>query len=80
MSQSGTVDNLSTSVTFCRGSFIFIRWSVGKMVNKEGKVLKPEQVEELQKIISSVKYGSVTLIIQDGVLLQIEKNEKIRLK
>ena len=50
------------------------------MVNKEGKVLKPERLEELQKIISSVKYGSVTLIIQDGVLLQIEKNEKIRLK
>ena len=50
------------------------------MVNKEGKVLKPEQLEELQKIISSVKYGSVTLIIQDGVQLQIEKNEKIRLK
>ena len=33
------------------------------MVNKEGKVLKPEQLEELQKIISSVKYGSVTLKI-----------------
>ena len=49
------------------------------MVNKEGKVLKPEQLEELQKIISSVKYGSVTLIIQDGVLLQIEKNEKIKI-
>lgn len=50
------------------------------MANKEGNVLKPEQLEELQKIISSVKYGSVTLIIQDWVLLQIEKNEKIRLK
>ena len=80
MIQSGTVDNLSASVVFYRGSFIFIRWSVGKMANKEGNVLKPEQLEELQKIISSVKYGSVTLIIQDGVLLQIEKNEKIRLK
>ena len=50
------------------------------MVNKDGKVLKPEQLKKKKKIISSVKYGSVTLIIQDGVLLQIEKNEKIRLK
>ena len=47
--------------------------------NKE-KVLSDEQIEELQKIASSIKCGSITLIIQDGVLLQIDKNEKIRLK
>lgn len=47
--------------------------------NKE-KVLSDEQIEELQKIASSIKFGSITLIIQDGVLLQIDKNEKIRLK
>lgn len=29
---------------------------------------------------SLIKFGSVTLIIQDGVLIQIEKNEKIRFK
>jgi hypothetical protein len=30
-------------------------------------------------IISSVRHGSVTLIIQNGKVVQIEKNEKIRL-
>ena len=50
------------------------------MANNEKKILKSEQLEELERIIASIKFGSVTLIIQDGVLLQIEKNEKIRLK
>ncbi len=38
------------------------------------------KLQEVDKIISDIKFGSVTLIIQDGVLIQIEKNEKIRFK
>jgi hypothetical protein len=34
---------------------------------------------ELNAILGSIKYGSVTLIVQDGKVIQIEKNEKIRL-
>lgn len=34
----------------------------------------------VNSMISKMKFGSITLIIQDGVLIQIEKNEKIRLK
>ncbi|MGN7118762.1 YezD family protein [Lysinibacillus odysseyi] len=37
-------------------------------------------LENVKKIVSSMKYGSVTLIIQDNYIVQIEKNEKIRLK
>lgn len=50
------------------------------MTSVEKSILKREQLQELERIIASIKFGSVTLIIQDGVLLQIEKNEKIRLK
>lgn len=50
------------------------------MTDAQKSVLKREQLQELEKIITSIKFGSVTLIIQDGVLLQIEKNEKIRLR
>ena len=50
------------------------------MASNQISILKREQLEELERIIASIKFGSVTLIIQDGVLLQIEKNEKIRLK
>lgn len=39
-----------------------------------------EALEEAKKIISEIKYGSVTLVVQDGVVVQIEHQEKKRLK
>ncbi|MGM9936390.1 MAG: DUF2292 domain-containing protein [Candidatus Ornithomonoglobus sp.] len=33
-----------------------------------------------EEIIGETKYGSVTLVIQDGVVVQIERQEKIRVK
>lgn len=39
-----------------------------------------EALNEAKKIINEIKYGSVTLIVQDGVVIQIERQEKIRLK
>ncbi len=38
-----------------------------------------EELERIKKLIESVKYGSVNIIIQDGKIVQIDKNEKIRL-
>lgn len=35
--------------------------------------------DQLEEILQKMKYGSVTLVIQDGKVIQIEKNEKIRL-
>lgn len=37
-------------------------------------------LEQLKEMLSSMKYGSVTLVVQDNLVVQIEKNEKIRLK
>ncbi|WP_420490551.1 YezD family protein [Neobacillus drentensis] len=31
-------------------------------------------------MLDSLKYGSITLVIQDGKIVQIEKNEKVRLQ
>lgn len=39
-----------------------------------------ELVEHLLHYIQSVRYGSVTVVIQDGKVIQIEKNEKMRLR
>ncbi len=56
------------------------------MVNDEVKVLKnsgilkKEEIRLIQDLISNLKYGFLTLKIQDGVLIQIDKNEKIRLR
>jgi hypothetical protein len=36
-------------------------------------------LEELLTILPTLQFGSVTLIIQNGKVVQIEKNEKFRL-
>ena len=46
-----------------------------------GNASEQEKVlSKVQKLLSKMKYGSITLIVQDGVVVQIEKNEKVRLK
>jgi len=37
-------------------------------------------IENVKEMLSTMKYGSITLVIQDNVVVQIERNEKIRLK
>ena len=37
-------------------------------------------IENVKEMLSTMNYGSITLVIQDNVVVQIEKNEKIRLK
>lgn len=39
-----------------------------------------DEITKLFEIIKSVSHGSVSLIIQDGVVIQIDRNEKLRLK
>jgi hypothetical protein len=53
------------------------------METTEGKelpgALDEKGFRELNLILASLKHGSVTLIIQNGKVVQIEKNEKLRL-
>lgn len=39
-----------------------------------------EYAKLIHEIAKSMKYGSITISIQDGKIVQIEKIEKIRLK
>jgi len=39
-----------------------------------------QSLENIKNILTSMSHGSVTLVIQDNYVVQIEKNEKIRLK
>jgi hypothetical protein len=32
------------------------------------------------QMLETMKYGSVTLIVQDGKVVQLEKNEKVRIR
>ncbi|MBY0098639.1 YezD family protein [Mesobacillus maritimus] len=36
--------------------------------------------QHVETMLQNVKYGSITLVIQDGKVIQIEKNEKVRLQ
>jgi hypothetical protein len=42
--------------------------------------LRKEDLEQIISYINDIRYGSVTVVIQDGHVLQIEKNEKIRIR
>ncbi|RAK19184.1 hypothetical protein B0I26_107102 [Anoxybacillus vitaminiphilus] len=34
----------------------------------------------IKEMLNSLKFGSITLVVQDGKVIQLEKNEKVRLK
>lgn len=46
--------------------------------------MKPSEWQEitahLQQMLENVQYGSITLVIQDGKVVLIEKSEKVRLQ
>lgn len=43
------------------------------------QTITEEQLKQIQKFAEDIQYGTVTLVFQDGVLIQIERSEKIRL-
>lgn len=42
-------------------------------------VITRGQIQQIQDLASTIRYGSITLVFQDGTLVQIDKNEKIRI-
>jgi hypothetical protein len=51
-----------------------------RLIHYKREPLGQEELRKLLEIIEEVSHGSVTLIIQDGIVIQIDRNEKIRLK
>ena len=45
---------------------------------KKDCTVSEKDLETIVKFIESVKFGSISIIIQDGRIVQIEKNEKVR--
>lgn len=39
-----------------------------------------ETLESIKQMLNTIQYGTITLVIQDGHIVQIDKSEKIRLK
>ena len=51
--------------------------------DSESKLKSPiseDDLGKLLKLLENMRYGSITLVVQDGKVIQIEKNEKMRLK
>jgi hypothetical protein len=49
-------------------------------INGNFESISEDDLKKLLELLGTVRFGSVTLIIQDGKVIQIEKNEKVRLK
>lgn len=41
--------------------------------------MSKDELITIKTMIESVKYGTISVIVQDGKIIQVEKNEKIRL-
>lgn len=39
-----------------------------------------EDLKRIKEYIESIRFGTVTVIVQDGNIVQLERNEKVRLK
>jgi hypothetical protein len=39
-----------------------------------------KDIQKIIEFVENIQFGSVMLIIQDGKIVQIEKNEKVRIK
>ena len=42
--------------------------------------ISAEQIRQLQLLAQGLRFGALTLVFPDGTLIQIDKNETIRLK
>lgn len=47
---------------------------------KNGQALGDLNLNTIENLLINMKYGSITLIVQDGKVIQIDKTEKYRVK
>ena len=57
-------------------------WMNPQMTERTGAktILTDDLIETIRQATKSIRYGTVTLVIQDGRLIQTDCSEKIRLK
>jgi hypothetical protein len=50
------------------------------MKQEERSTFHESHIEKIEDLIGDLKYGSITIIVQDGRIVQIDKTEKYRIK
>ncbi len=53
--------------------------NTNKPAPKNEEVISDEVLEKIEKSFKGMLHGTITLIIQDSRVIQLEKHEKIRL-
>ena len=48
-------------------------------MEKKETVISPENLKKIQDLVKSIDFGTVTIVVQNGKIVQIERNEKFRL-
>ena len=44
------------------------------------KTKPKDEINKIEELIADIKFGSVTIHVEDGKIIQVDKNEKIRLR
>jgi len=47
--------------------------------NNKKNIILDKDIVKIKEFLETIQYGSITVIVQDGKIVQIEKNEKVRL-
>ncbi|MCB2360798.1 YezD family protein [Clostridium estertheticum] len=46
----------------------------------DNRSISEKNLKKLLELLKTTQYGSVTLVLQDGIAIQMERNEKLRLR
>ena len=82
LSLNEKVFRITEALAGTAGTCFFIRIEehrVSDMTGNQKDGGSEVMIRKIMESIASVKYGSVLIVIQDGKIVQIEKNEKLRL-
>lgn len=52
---------------------------VGDQATQEAVTRYDEVLDEVRRVLAGIRHGSVTLIVQDGQVVQIDATRKVRL-
>ena len=50
------------------------------MKEKDQTIADHSNLKMIAEMIKDIRYGSITVIVQDGKVIQIDKTEKVRIK
>lgn len=50
-----------------------------KPAQEDGSGITKQQLQTIEKLARTLRYGTLTLVFQDGALVQIDRSEKIRM-